>query len=51
MPGAESLRECPPFTAVFADIDESVKEAAVIGFHLSPLFRKKGNHFFPLFMG
>jgi hypothetical protein len=51
MPGAEGLRECPPFTTVFADIDERVKEAAVIGFHISPLFREKVNNFFPLFLG
>jgi hypothetical protein len=51
MPGAEGFREGPPFTAVFADIDERVKEAAVIDFHISPLFRKKGNNFFPLFLG
>jgi hypothetical protein len=51
MPGAEGRRERPPFTAVFADIDESVKEATVIDFHISPLFRKKGNNFFSLFLG
>jgi hypothetical protein len=51
MPGAEGGGESPPFTAVFADIDYGVKEAAVIDFHVSPLFRKKDNNFFPLFPG
>jgi hypothetical protein len=36
LPGAEGLREGPLFTAVFADIDESAKEPAVIDFHISP---------------
>jgi hypothetical protein len=27
MPGAEGIRESPPFAAIFADIDERVKEA------------------------
>jgi hypothetical protein len=51
MPRAEDLREGPPFTAIFTDIDESIKEAVVINFHISPLFRKKVNDSFPLFLG
>jgi hypothetical protein len=50
-PGAEGRGEGPPFAAVFADIDEGVKEAAAIDFHISPLLRKKVNNFFPLFLG
>jgi hypothetical protein len=45
MPGAEGFREGPPFAAVFADIDDSVKEPAVMDFYISPLFREKGNNF------
>jgi hypothetical protein len=51
MPGAEDLREGPPLAAVFADIDDRVKELAVIDFYLSPLFREKVDNFFPLFLG
>jgi hypothetical protein len=50
MPGAEGLGEGAPFTAVFTDIDYGVKEAAVIDFHISPLFGKKAHNFFPLFL-
>jgi hypothetical protein len=46
MPGAENRRERPPFTAVFADVEERVKEVAAIDFRISPLFRKKVNNFF-----
>jgi hypothetical protein len=50
MPGTEGFRERPPFTAVFTDIDDGVKEPAAIDFYISPLFREKGNNFFPLFL-
>jgi hypothetical protein len=51
MPGAEGFGESPLFAAVFADIDYGVKEAAVIDFHVSPMFGKKDHNFFPLFPG
>jgi hypothetical protein len=51
MPGAEGLREGPPFASVFADIDKRVEEATVINFHVPSLFWKKVNNFFPLFLG
>jgi hypothetical protein len=46
MPGAEGPGECPPFAAVFADIDYGVRETAIIDFHVSPLFGKKVHNFF-----
>jgi hypothetical protein len=46
MPGTEDFRKCPPFTAVFEDIDDGVKEPAIIDFYISSLFRKKVNYFF-----
>jgi hypothetical protein len=49
MPGAEGFREGPPFTAVFADIDEGVKEPAVINFYISPLLREQTENLFSLF--
>jgi hypothetical protein len=51
MPGAEGPGEGTPFTAVLADIDYGVKKAAVIDFHVSPLFGKKVHNFFSLFPG
>lgn len=51
MPGAEGFREGPPFTAVFADIDDGVKEPVVIDFHISPLFGKQTDNFVSLFLG
>jgi hypothetical protein len=50
-PGAEGFRERPPFAAVFADRDESLKRPAVIDFYISPLFGEKADYFFPLFLG
>jgi hypothetical protein len=47
---AEGFRERPPFTAVFTDIDDGVKKPTAIDFYISPLFREKGNNFFPLFL-
>jgi hypothetical protein len=38
MPGSEAFREGSPFTAVFTDIFDGVKESAVIDFYISPLF-------------
>jgi hypothetical protein len=49
MPRPEDFRKCPPFTAVFEDIDDGVKEPVIIDFYISSLFRKKVNYFFPLF--
>jgi hypothetical protein len=49
MPRAEGFRESPPFTAVFADIDEGIKEPAVIDFYISPLFGEEPEDLFPLF--
>jgi hypothetical protein len=39
MPGAEGFRKGPPFTAVFTDIDDGIKEPAVIDFYIFPLCR------------
>jgi hypothetical protein len=46
MPGAEGPGESTPFTAVLADIDYGVRKAAVIDFHVSPLFGKRFIIFF-----
>jgi hypothetical protein len=46
MPGAEGPGESTPFTAVLADIDYGIRKAAVIDFHVSPLFEKKVHNFF-----
>jgi hypothetical protein len=51
VPRAEGLGEGALFTAVFTDIDYGVKEAAVIDFHVSPLFGKKAHNFFSLLPG
>jgi hypothetical protein len=49
MPRAEGFREGPPFTAVFADIDDSIKEPAVMDFYISPLLGEKTENLFSLF--
>jgi hypothetical protein len=49
MPGAKGFRKGPPFTTVFSDIDDGIKEPAVIDFYISPLFGKKTEYLFSLF--
>jgi hypothetical protein len=49
MPGAEGFREGRPFTAVFTDIDDGVKEAAIIDLYISPLYGEQADNVVPLF--
>jgi hypothetical protein len=51
MPRVEGGREGTPCTAVFTDTEDSVKEAAVIDFYISPLYREEPDNFFLLFPG
>jgi hypothetical protein len=49
MPGAEGFREGRPFTAVFTEIDDGVKEAAIIDFYISRLYGEQADNVVPLF--